>query len=166
MLWDYYHIIIFEMLLHRYHIFSIQIYFICLNDALMQCNLDGDVCRCMTRCVAVNGNEEMPHHIHGFMMVQSHVEMNETDPTIMRLMLGVQCCIVLPSFRMLATISLCFEGSFANIYLFHIFRSASACMCLQWLLPPLLPLSWLLRPSLNSNHKLTVNALSLAWGGR
>lgn len=27
---------------------------------------------------------------------------------------------------MFATVSLCFEGSFANVYLFHIFLSASA----------------------------------------
>ncbi len=46
-------------------------------------------------------------------------------------------CLILPSFLMFATISLSFEGSFANIYLFHIFLSASALMCVQ-LLPLLL----------------------------
>lgn len=71
----------------------------------------------------------------------------------------------LPSFLMFATISLCFEGCFANIYLFHIFPSPSALMCVQLLLLLLL-VGWMLKPSLNSNHKPTVKALSLAWGGR
>lgn len=34
--------------------------------------------------------------------------------------------LVLPSFGVFATVSLRFEGSFANIYFFHIFLSASA----------------------------------------
>lgn len=36
----------------------------------------------------------------------------------------------LPSLGVFATVSLCFESSFANIYLFHIFLSASARKCL------------------------------------
>lgn len=40
-----------------------------------------------------------------------------------------QNTLFLPSFRMFATISLGFEGSFANIYLFHIFLSTSARVC-------------------------------------
>lgn len=39
---------------------------------------------------------------------------------------GSPDALVLPSFGMFATVSLCFEGSFANVYFFHIFLSASA----------------------------------------
>lgn len=41
---------------------------------------------------------------------------------------------ILPSFWMFASISLGFQGCFANIYLFHIFLAASAHMCAQLLL--------------------------------
>lgn len=34
--------------------------------------------------------------------------------------------VVLPPFGMFATVSLCFQGSFANVYFFHIFPPASA----------------------------------------
>lgn len=39
--------------------------------------------------------------------------------------------LILPSFLMFATVSLGFEGSFANIYLFHIFLSTSSLVCVD-----------------------------------
>lgn len=38
---------------------------------------------------------------------------------------GSPDALVLPSFGMFATVSLCFKGSFANVYFFHIFLPAS-----------------------------------------
>lgn len=72
--------------------------------------------------------------------------------------------LFLPSFLVFASISLAFQGCFADIYLFHSFPSASACLCV-WLLL-VLQLDWTLNQCLNSNHIAIVKALSLAWGAR